>query len=379
LPEAVAHAVGAGAWALDRYAVDAAVMHFAKAARWAEKAGDGAVTGELWLRFHAGWAEALRRSGRPQAAREHYERALPLATGTTKLHIVYQIAALETVAGAAPAVFSLRGEALAEELTEPWTRGPFRCSQAYWAALGGDPDRARLYAAEGLWCLRRVDAGDALPLWLRDRTHIIMARTHALWGEWAAARRYAALALAGNAARGDAYGVADAQVTLSQADHGLGRYAEAQVHAEQALVQADAAGDLRLAGKARYALAVARLAGEVTSDVGPQIARLLEIAEQTGDLEAYARGQLLRARVLRRSGAWEAALAVLQPLLAKARAVGVPLYAVMTLHQLAAVHLARGDRAAAQEMATEALALARRCRMRHEIAALTALLRDIRL
>ncbi len=370
--DAVLHAVRAGELALERYAVRQAIAHFEEAAAWAEGAR-WAPAPSLQMRLHAGWAEALLRSGQPASAFTHYGQALPRAEGALKLHVVYQMAALQAVSGEGAEAFSRWREMLKDELLEPWSLGILRCSEAFWAALDGDPVRARQCAAEGWSRLRHMRDGDEVPPWLLDRATIILARTHALWGEWRHVRRYAAQALARNTARDDAYGVADAHVTLAQAFLGLGQVCEAQVHAEQALIEAEDAGDLRLQGKALHALALVLLDEALTDRIEPLVARLLDIAEQTGDLEAYARGQLLRARLLQRAGELDAALGLLQPLLTKARAVGVPSYVVMTLRQLVEVQLAAGDVVGGRAAVDEGLALARRCWMRHEATRLASL------
>ncbi|MGC9349222.1 MAG: tetratricopeptide repeat protein, partial [Anaerolineae bacterium] len=239
--------------------------------------------------------------------------------------------------------------------------------------LRGDPDRARRCATEGWGYLRCARHDEEMAPWFRDRATIILARTHALWGEWHQAHRYATQALTHNTARGDTYGATDAHVTLAQACHGLGRYPEARAHAEKALTQAESAGDLRLQGKALYVLTRAYVDGAQPARAEPLVVDLLAIAEQTGDLEAYARGQLLRAQLLHRAGALDAAEAILGPLLAKARAVGVPSYIVMALRQLAETRAAAGDFAGARASADEAQALAHRCRMRHELSYLAQL------
>ncbi len=370
--DAVHHAVLAGELALERYVPQQAGMYFEDAAQWAQ-ADDLRLDPVLRARLHAGWAEALRRSGQPQTAFEHYARALSHADAAQKLHLIYQMAALHAMRGQGPKAFTALAETLEVELQEPWMRGALRCSQGYWAALRGEPLRARECAAEGWRRLRSLAESDAYSPWIIDRALIILARTHALWGEWRHARRYAAQALARNTARDDVYGAADAHVTLAQAYYGLGDNAAARAHAEQALTEIEAAGDLRLQGKALYPLGQILLDEAQWDEARHLIERLCLIAEQTGDLEASARGQLLQAQLLLRTGEPGPALALLEPLLVKARAAGVPSYVVLTLRHLAETHVAAGAPADARAAIDEALALAERCRMGHEVQRLYAL------
>jgi predicted ATPase len=372
LEDAVPQSVVAGEIALNRYAVRQACLHFERAAAWAA-ATDWTPEPSLQTRLHAGWAEALRRSGHPDAALAHYTQALPHAQGLLKLHLVYQIAALQTTQGESPEAFGQLAETLEAGSDDGETLALLRCSQGFWAALRGDPTRARRCAAEGWQRLRHVKHRDDIPSWLIRRATIILARTHALWGEWGHARRYAQQALMLNTAGHDVYGAADAHVTLAQAHYGLGELAEARTHAEQALTETEEAGDLRLQGKALYPL------GQIMLDEGQAIRaqqvirRLLDIAEQTEDLEAYARGQLLQARVLLLGRRIQAAQELLNALLIKARAAGVPLYIVQIQRHLAEAALTAGNNERAQDRIGEALRLARRCHMQHEIAHLEAL------
>ena len=371
-PDAVFYAVLAGELALERYALQQALRYFEDAAQWIE----GAMwtpEASLRARLHAGRAEALRRGGKPKAAFDHYAKALPHAEAAQKLHLIYQMAALQTMQGEGPGVFTALAETVEAELQEPWMWGVLRCFQGYWSALRGEPIRARRCAAEGWRLLRNLTDDAGQPPWLLDRALIILARTHALWGEWRHARRYAAQALARNTARDDIYGTADAHVSLAQAHYGLGESAAARAHAEQALTEIEAAGDLRLLSKALYPLGQILLDEARWDEARHLIERLHVIAEQTGDLEAAARGSLLQARLLMQAGDVQAAQALLELLLAKARAAGVPSYVVLTLHHLAEVQLAAGAHAKALETIVEALALAERCRMQHEWAHLQAL------
>jgi len=372
LTEAVPAAVRAGELALDQYGVHQAQAHFEDAALWAKDA-TWTPPPPLLVRLHAGWAEALRRGGQPEAAFDHYAQALPHADDVLKLHLVYQMAALRTMNGADPGTFSRWGTELEAELSDPWALSALRCVQTFWEALYGNPERARRCAAEGWSHLRHARGTDEVPQWLLDRATIILARTHALWGEWRLAQRYATQALDGNRARDDAYGAANAHVTLAEAAYGLGQDDDARDHARKALSEAEAAGDLRLQGKAVHVLALVYLRDASPKHVEPLVVRLLEIAGHTGDLEAYARGQLLRAQLLQRAGALGAARDLLQPLLAKARSVGVPSYIVTILRQLAEVLLAAGDIDGARATGHEGLKLAYRCRMQHEVTRLTAL------
>ena len=370
--EAVPHAVVAGELALHRYAVAQAAVRFAEAAQWAEQAG-WTPDRSLALRLRVGWAEALRRGGQPRDALEQYRLALPNAEDAMKLHVIYQIAALQAMSGDGADAFTEGAAVLESEIVEPWVAGALRCSQAYWAALSGDPRSARRLAAAGLWQLCRVQDNDNVPRWVLDRAAIILARTHLLWGEWHQAERFAAKALAGNAARQDAYGATAARVALAQVAHGLGRRDEARRHAEQALLEAEAAGDLHLQAKALTTLAQSQPKGTPPAQVKSWVARLLDIAEQTGDLEAYASGQMQRARLLLRTGATGGAFDILRPLLARAREVGVPSYIVMILRHLAEAQLAAGDDDGARASIRSGLTLARRCRMRHQLANFTKL------
>ncbi len=371
-PDAVSYAVLAGELALDRYALQQAGGHFEHAAQWIEGT-DWTLDASLLARLHVGWAEVFRRSGRPDAAFDHYTQALPHADTAQKLHLIYQMAALQTMLGQGPEAFAALAETLETELQAPWMLGMFHCSQGYWSALRGDPRRARCCVAVGWRRLRNLAEDDGHPPWLLDRTFIILARTHALWGEWQHARRYAALALARNHAREDIYGAADAHVTLSQAHYGLGERAEARAHAEQALTEIEAAGDLRLLGKALYPLGQIMLDEAQWDEAQELIERLHVIAEQTGDLEAAAREALLQARLLLQTGDVQTALALLQPLLAKARAAGVPSYVVLTLRHLAEAQLTVDAYDDARTTIDEALTLAEHCRMRHEQQQLRAL------
>jgi tetratricopeptide (TPR) repeat protein len=364
--DAVRYAVLAGELALARYAPRQAGRHFENAAQWAA-VDDLRLDPVLRAQLHVGWAEALRRSGQPQAAFDHYARALPHADAAQKLHLIYQMAALQTMQGEGPGVFVQLVDTLEADLRAPWMLGVFRCFQGYWSALRGEPIRARRCVAEGWGRLRNLMDDDGHPPWLLDRALIILARTHALWGEWRHTRRYAAHALARNVARDDVYGAADAHVTLAYACYGLGDNAAARAHAERALTEIEAAGDLRLQGKALYPLGQIMLDAAQWEDARQLIERLHLIAEQTGDLEAYARGQLLQAQLLLRTGRSKPALALLEPLLVKARAAGIPTYVVRTLRHLAEVQLALDACDAARRAVNEGVALAERCRMRHEL------------
>ncbi len=375
--EAVSEAVLAGELALERYAVHHALEHIESAATWAETAHLD-LASALSVPLHAAWAEALRRSGQPEAAFSHYAQALTGAEGPLKLHLVYQMAALQATRGAGLGGFDRWAAVLESEFSDDCLLGLLRCSEAFWAALRGDPAHARRCAAEGWWRLRHARQDEIAPTWLVDRATIILARTHALWGEWYRARRYAAQALARNRAHDDVYGMADARVTLSQAYWGLGWFVEAGEHAQRALIRAEEAGDLRLQGKALHALTLAQLGRDASlTEVTLLVRRLLSIAEETGDLEAYARGQLAQAQCLQRAGVHDQAIALLDPLLSKAREVGVPLYVVMTLRQVAEARLALGDLAGARQAVDEATALAKRCRMSHEVKRLEELASDI--
>lgn len=369
---AVPAAVRAGELALDQYSVQQAQAHFEDAARWT-KAAAWTPPPPLLARLHAGWAEALRRGGEPEAALDHYTQALPHANDVLKLHLVYQMTALRTMNGADPHAFSRWAKELETEISNPLALSALRCVQTFWEALYGNPARARRCAAEGWSHLRHARGRDEVPQWLLDRATIILARTHALWGEWRLAQRYATQALDGNRARDDAYGAANAHVTLAQATYGLGHSDEAGTHAQRALSEAEAAGDLRLQGKAIHVQALVCLRGASPENVELLVERLLDIAEQTGDLEAYARGQLLRAQLLQRAGALDAARGLLQMLLARARGVGIPSYMVTMLRQLAEVQFAAGDIADAQATIHQGLILAHQCRMQHEVTRLTAL------
>jgi len=372
LEEAVPHAVAAGELALHRYAVNQAVARYSEAAGWAGEAGwtpDRAIA----LRLHLGWAEALHRSGQPGDALAHYRLALPNADGAIKLHVIYQVAALQAVSGGGTDAFSREAATLESEISEQWILGALRSSQAYWAALSGEPDTARRLAAEGLWQLRQMQDKDDVPRWVHDRTAIILARTHLLWGEWHQAQRFATRAVAGNIARQDVYGATAARVTLAQAVRGLGQRDEACRLAEEALTEAETAGDLRLQAKALTLLAQTQAAGTHPDRTKTWGVRLLDIAEETGDLEAYASGQMLRARLLLHTGAAGAAVDVLQPLLVRAREVGVPAYIVMILRHLAEAQLAAGDDDCARASIHSGLILARRCRMRHQLTNFTKL------
>ncbi len=376
--EAVSEAVMAGELALERYAVQQALEHVESAAAWAEAAHLD-LASALSVALHAAWAEALRRGGQPQAAFTHYAQALKGAEGPLKLHLVYQMAALLATRGAGLGDFDRWAQVLENEFSDARPLGLLRCSEAFWAALRGDPAHARRCAAEGWWRLRHARQDEMAPTWLVDRATIILARTHALWGEWYHARRYAADALARNRAHDDVYGMADAHVTLSQAYCGLGSFVEAGEHAKRALIRAEEAGDLRLQGKALHALALAQLGRDRSpTEVTSLVLRLLSIAEETGDLEAYARGQLVQAQCLQLAGAHYQAIVLLDPLLRKAREVGVPLYVVMTLRQMAEARLALGDLAGARQAVDAAMAPAKRCRMSHEIRRLEVLASETR-
>lgn len=370
--ECVPYSVLAGELALERYAPQQASSHFENAARWAEAAG-WTPESPWQTRLHMGWAESLRRSGQMEAALTHYLVALTHAEGPMKLALIYQVAALQTARGDGPQAFARLADRLEAELSEPWMVGLLRCSQAFWTALRGEPQRARQYAAQGWHILRHVPQSEDIPAWTIDRATIILARTHALWGEWQHARRYAERALARNLARADAYGIADAHATLAQAYHGLREWARATLHAERALALAEEAGDPRLQGKALYPLALAMLREGPEADVRPLIHRLYAIAEETGDLEPLARGKYLEAQLLYHKEDLQPARDLLEALLVKARGAGVPLYLVMTLRKLAQVQLAAGNAPAARALADEALVLAKRCHMRHEVAHLRSL------
>jgi DNA-binding SARP family transcriptional activator len=372
IADAVPYALLAGELALERYALQQAATHFEQAAQWCETAG-WAPEPLLQARLHAGWAEALRRCGQPASAFAHYARALPHAEGPSKLHLIYQMAALQATRGEGPETFARPAEALEAELSEPWMLGMLRCSQGFWSALRGEPARARRCAAEGWWLLHGVTQEEGVPPWLIDRATIILARTHALWGEWRHTRRYAMQALAGNVEREDAYGIADAHVSLAQASYGLGDRSTACDHAEKALAQSKEAGDLRLEGKALYPLGLVLLDGDRPEEFAAVVRRLHAIAHQTDDLEAYARGQLLQAQHLLEAGALPAAQALLEPLAVRARAAAVPSYVVLTLRLLGEVQLALGAREEARASLAEALPLAQACRLGDELPRLRSL------
>jgi hypothetical protein len=100
---------------------------------------------------------------------------------------------------------------------------------------------------------------------------------------------------------------------------------------------------------------------------------MLDIAEQTEDLEAYARGQLIRAQLMIASGMGKTVRSLLEALLAKARAAGAPSYIVLTLRMLTEAHLILDAPADARSTVDEALTLAKRCRMQHELTRLERL------
>jgi tetratricopeptide (TPR) repeat protein len=370
--DAVSQVIVAGEIALNRYAVRQARSHFESAAQWAEGA-DWTPEPSMQTRLHTGWAEALRRSGHPDAALSHYAQALSLAEGVVKLQLIYQIAALQTTQGESPEAFTRLTETVETGFDEPETLALLRCSQGFWAALRGEPTRARRCAAEGWQQLRHMQHKDGTPPWLIRRATIILARTHALWGEWRHARRYAEKALRLNTANQDAYGAADARVTLAQAHFGIGETDEARTHAEQALEAAEEAGDLRLQGKALYHLGQTLLDERRGPETQQVIRRMLDIAEQTEDLEAYARGQLIRAQLMIASGMGKTVRSLLEALLAKARAAGAPSYIVLTLRMLTEAHLILDAPADARSTVDEALTLAKRCRMQHELTRLERL------
>lgn len=367
--EAVQSAIRAGEYALQLYAVQQAADHFGDAIEWAEEAGLSLDKGQL-AQLHVNWGDALRRSGRYDEAMPHYVAALPMAQGELKQLTAYHICSVGAIQRGSLADFSRMAPSLEQDLAgagDTWALAWLRWTQAYIATLRGEARPARAFAANGWHVARRLIAQGNRPLpWLEATARIGMAQGYDWWADWRRAIRYSGKALALYTAGQDVNGIAVSHATLGTAHYGLGEWDRALHHLDQCHTLAAEATDPRVQGVALHGAALVYLERGDWATAEESAVRVIDLAEQSGDVVRQGLGRLVLARLSIRRGMPQEAVSVLQFLLQAARWSEASTFVVLVMRCLAEAHLLAGDADQAASIAHEGLKLAGRSGQRRE-------------
>ncbi len=203
-----------------------------------------------------------------------------------------------------------RAERFADQIASHWRLAdPRRNARhtVHWLLLAGRQAMARLARREAALALRAaLDRSDEYPDLIDASTVPVLldelARVYRRLGEYTNAIAMNTRARDLAVARHDDIGAALAERRMGLAYEGLGRRAEAVRHFDAGIVRAESAGDTMLLARLRLAKGDSLQALGLNDEARQEIARVLELGEQRGDVELLARAHRMLLKLHTWSG-----------------------------------------------------------------------------